>query len=377
MRLGILSCEFFDYGLGGVGGFGWAARAVGRLFAERPELGVQPVYLSGRGMPPPDGGLDGIPFVVRGAGPRRYARALRAANPDLLLAIDYEPGFWPVLARFPRTPLLVWSRDPRGPREWAALDELRLPGRADRPAGLDRIGSASMRWVVALARALGRPLAFGSPAPLLASLRAPGAYRLPLGPIPLLPNPIVAPQTVAKAPEPTVAFLARLDPYKRPWLAVELGRRMPDVRFLLAGRSHFQGPGAWAPRDLPPNVELLGHVDETAKCELLGKAWVLLNTSRHEGLPVSFLEALAARTPIVASVDPEAVVSRFGALVAPADGDGRAALGGYESALRALLGDAPRRRALGTAGRDWVRATHTPDRFVGTLRTQAAALGVG
>ena len=379
MRLGIVSGEFFDYDLGGVGGFGWAARSVGRLFAEHPELEIEPVYLSGRGLRSPPDALDGVPFVVRGEGPRRYLSALRRHRPDLLLAVDYRPGFWPVLAGLPRTPLLVWSRDPRGEDEWNALARLRLPhDEHTRPAGVERIGCRSMRLVAAAGRLLARPLAFASPAPELTARRAADAFGVSLDDMALLPNPIDdSPPAAQEDERPTVVFLGRLDPYKRPWLAVELGRRLPDVRFVLAGRSHAEGRRGWQPSDLPANVELAGHVGESDKRELLGRAWVLLNTSLHEGLPVSFLEALAAETPIVASLDPERVVSRFGTLVAPATGDGTAGLDSYEASLRELLADADRRRELGRLGRAWVTATHTPDRFVAGLRRAAAAMGVG
>jgi len=63
-----------------------------------------------------------------------------------------------------------------------------------------------------------------------------------------------------EAPTPEVLFLARLDPYKRPWLLVELAKAFPQVTFFAAGKSHFQGTGSFSPppeADVP-NLKFLG-----------------------------------------------------------------------------------------------------------------------
>jgi glycosyltransferase involved in cell wall biosynthesis len=105
----------------------------------------------------------------------------------------------------------------------------------------------------------------------------------------------------------------------------------------------------------------------------LDSAWVLVNTSPHEALAVSFQEALAARTPLLACVDTEGVVSRFGISVGRFPGDGLAALPGLGDALARLLGDDELRERLGHDGRDWVCGRHTPERFVEAFRSLVAA----
>jgi hypothetical protein len=46
IKLGIIANEFFELELGGMGGFGWAARQVARLFNREPRHGVEAVFLS-------------------------------------------------------------------------------------------------------------------------------------------------------------------------------------------------------------------------------------------------------------------------------------------------------------------------------------------
>jgi glycosyltransferase involved in cell wall biosynthesis len=155
-----------------------------------------------------------------------------------------------------------------------------------------------------------------------------------------------------------------------------LAERFPSVEFIFMGQSHFRGPGSWKARNLPANVRLLGHLDEPEKLELLSSAWLLVNTSIHEGLSVSFLEALACETPIVACVDPEGIVSRFGMFVGTYLGTGLDALPALELAVGELLSDAERRQRLGREGRAWVNATHNRARFLEALSNLCTLAGV-
>ena len=123
------------------------------------------------------------------------------------------------------------------------------------------------------------------------------------------------------------------------------------------------------------DVRLTGHLDGAARDDLLRGSWLLLNTSIHEGLPVSFLDGLAAGLPLVSCVDPEGVVSRFGACVGMYEGDGLDAVEPLATAVRSLVADPGRRSRLAAAGRRWVAGTHTPAHFVAALVEQLPRLG--
>ena len=47
MKLGVIADEFFDRAMGRMGGFGWAARQLSRIFNDDPSQGVDVVFLSG------------------------------------------------------------------------------------------------------------------------------------------------------------------------------------------------------------------------------------------------------------------------------------------------------------------------------------------
>jgi glycosyltransferase involved in cell wall biosynthesis len=110
-------------------------------------------------------------------------------------------------------------------------------------------------------------------------------------------------------------------------------------------------------------VSLPGHIDGEEKIRLLSSAWALVNTSIHEALPISFLEALACETPILNCQDPEGTTSRFGVYVGRWDGTGLEGLPQFVEGLKRLLNDEPLRRRLGQEGRRWVQTHHTGVRF--------------
>jgi glycosyltransferase involved in cell wall biosynthesis len=366
VRVGIVATEFLQPGHTRIGGFGWAAsRAADVLRA----AGDEPVFVCPVAGPLP-ADFGGIPLVARRADRLRFVRDLRRARLDVLLSIDYRPWYRAALDSLPRTPLVVWVRDARQPEDVANVAAVRVPGRPDEvPQGLRGIDCTGLAAVVRRSRLLRRPIAFGSPAPDALTPKLPATYGIDPRPLALLPNPIdAAREPGPKAARPRVLFLARLDPVKRPWLFVELARSFPDVDFVLAGKSHFTGPGAWEPDALPPNVEARGNVTGDDKLRELDAAWALVNTSPHESLAVSFLEALASRTPLLACVDTESVVSRFGISVGPFPGDGLDALPALRAGLERLLGDDALRERLGTDGREWVRGRHTPERFLAAFR---------
>jgi glycosyltransferase involved in cell wall biosynthesis len=375
--VGIVANEFFDAALGRMGGFGWAARTSAECVASTRRIGHRPVLLAGSGglgSHRPERHESGIPLIRYDGDPRRYARRLGRAQLGLFLTIDYRPNYLPVLVSRD-VPAIVWIRDPRAPVDVERIATLELPSGVEDPQGVSTIDCRSLASHVDRARDAGSRIAFASPAPGLAMPRMRTTYGVDPAVVHFLPNP-VAPlaTTVRKTERPRVVFLGRLDPIKRPWVFVHLARRFPRVEFVMLGRPHFSGPGSWQPTQLPANVSLLGHVDAELKRAVLGSAWLIANTSIHESLPISFLEALHCGTPIVSCQDPERVTSRFGTYVGRWDGTGLDGLAAFSDAVERLLDDDELRLGLGAAGREWVRANHTPERFMTAFAALAASL---
>ena len=368
IKIGILANELFDTEVGRMGGFGWAVRQVSECFCNDPSLGIDTLLLMGEcvtSITAPPREIHGSPVIWRSGSSWSWMRQLRRHDIDLLLSIDFRPSYQFVYASLPRTPVLLWVRDPWDDRDRAVIATLRVPGHESvAPQGVFPPRTQGLARIWRLSRVLGRPFLFAVTTPALAP-KIESTYGARPRRVFILPN-IVEPHVgpVRKAARPIVAFLARLDPVKRPWLLITVAERMPDVEFVVMGQSHFTGAGSWRPEAPPPNVRFIGHADEATKRSVLESAWILLNTSIHEGLSVSFLEALAHETPIVSGVNPEEVVSRFGEWVGRFPGEGTDGLDAFEAALRRLIADAPRRSRLGREGRAWVETTHSRSEFL-------------
>ena len=197
-------------------------------------------------------------------------------------------------------------RDPHPPEDVVKINTVRIPDQENiQPQGLKSADCTSLAEIVKASNWLKRPILFATVSPFLKA-KIKGTYGVEPKEVTILPNIInLEPREIKKSAKPTVVFLARLDPYKRPWLFVELARHFPDVDFLVLGKAHFQGKGSWQPINLPENVKLMGHVGGEEKTNILTSAWVLVNTSIHEGLAISFQEALKCETPLLSCVDPE------------------------------------------------------------------------
>ena len=180
----------------------------------------------------------------------------------------------------------------------------------------------------------------------------------------VLLNPINMPNgTRQKSHVPSIVWIARWDSVKRPDVALEIARRIPDCNFYFIGRA---SENAMNYRRIEnylvqrfskvKNVHILGFIPEDEKRRLLGKAWGLLNTSIREGLPITFLESLAEGTPIVSYADPDRYVTRFGIKV-----DYK--IESYVSAIRKLIGEETFKN-IGTTAQNFIKYNHETTRVV-------------
>jgi glycosyltransferase involved in cell wall biosynthesis len=380
IKLGVIADEFFEPGMGRMGGFGWAARQVSRIFNEDPSQGVDVVFLSGELRSSParkEARTHDTRVILRRPGRIANWLAARRERFDLLLTIDYNLGYSAYLRSLPRTPAIVWIRDPRSAEEARVIKSLRIPGKLDEtPQGLYSFDGRSIARIHNEAQWLGRALLFATPALHLgAHLEA--AYGFEPEHLFFLPNDVrLNPDTIVKSERPTVVFLGRLDPIKRPWMFAELAPFFPNVEFRFLGQSHFSGQGAWNPDNLPPNVRFCGHVNDVDKTRLLSEAWVVINTSIHEGMPVSLLEALACETPFLSGVNPGYTIEQFGIITGRTDGDGMQGLEASRQGLERLLGDDRLRCGMGERGRAWVRSVHNREQFLECFHRLCAKAGV-
>lgn len=385
LTVGIVANEFYDPALGRMGGFGMNALLAARALSAG-DAGVRPVFLSGEHRAAPTrpwrpaprlvGTSNGFPILMRG---RRapWLRRLRELDVDVLLTIEHRPTYNAFIDALPATPLIVWVRDPRPRADLEKIATLAIPDEEAAPLGIEPNDSSTFGSIWRRAREDGRPIAAVSPAPGYLTPKARATYSIPDLDMALLGNALQSVDTPPRrSARPSVLYIGRLDPIKRPWLFAELARQFPQADFLMLGQPHFSGAGAglgWLTAT-PANLHVLSHVDGPRKEELLASAWVLVNTSIHEALPTSFIEALHHGVPLLSCQDPEGVASEFGIYVGRFDGDGMAALPAFADGLGRLLEDEDMREQLGQAGRGWARAHHTRESFLTDFSSFASRL---
>jgi glycosyltransferase involved in cell wall biosynthesis len=155
-----------------------------------------------------------------------------------------------------------------------------------------------------------------------------------------------------------VLWVARCERWKQPGLFLDLARACPGERFVMVCPPAQSEPAFVAEiRDAAralPNLEFLDGVPYPEIDGLFRRASLLVNTSRSEGFPNTFVQAWKHGTPVLSlAVDPDGAIERH-ALGACCHGDAAALPG----ALAALLGDRDRWRACSANAAAWARAHH-------------------
>ena len=104
-----------------------------------------------------------------------------------------------------------------------------------------------------------------------------------------------------------VLWVARMGASKRPELALEIARRLPQHRFVIVGGPGDGGEAHYRSIERAaaalPNVRLAGFVPYAEVDRYFDGARLLLNTSEFEGFPNTFLQGWARGIPNVAFVD--------------------------------------------------------------------------
>jgi glycosyltransferase involved in cell wall biosynthesis len=182
----------------------------------------------------------------------------------------------------------------------------------------------------------------------------------------MIPNLVELPE-IAPGAGDAVLWLSTYKDAKRPEWVVELARRHPAIRFVMAGvipppplSAAVFDRTREAARALP-NLEVSGHVDRARLAEFMARGTLFLHTSPAEGFPNTLLEAWAHGLPSLSAVDPDGRVARE-------------RLGGIAPDLEAMsatlarwMADPGERRAAGARAREFVRVEHAPAAIVERL----------
>jgi glycosyltransferase involved in cell wall biosynthesis len=359
MRVCLICVEIF---INKSGGFGRATRTIGRELARR---GIE-VYavVPRQADQKPVEEHDGITILsFPKYQPWVAYRLFKQANADIYHSS--EPSTSTVLAMLAMSDRkhVITFRDPRNFEDWKK--EFDRPARSKFQVLTNFLFEHNYFVSMAVRRA---DRVFSIAKYLIPKIRK--MYRLKTDPV-FLPTPVGVPASVTKAEKPTVGYLARWDPVKRPEVFLDLVEKFPDVQFVMAGSALDKKWETYLREKYSglPNLELLGRIDQFREPErhsaVLDKSWIMVNTSTKEALPNAFLEAAAHRCAIVAGLDPDGFGSQFGYYVQRKDGKpGLPDSADFAAGIEYLLED-NRWRERGERGYQYINETFEIERAIG------------
>ncbi len=304
--------------------------------------------------------------------------------PDYFLTVEFDSNYHLHLENSIR-PIIVWIQDPRTINDWKRIGTLDLEKKflnIDEGVTVLKKRISAYQDLVRLAEKQGRNISFVTQSPGLVT-KAKELYCIDhVDDVTFVPNPIEMsgsePGFEQKTDVPQILFLGRMDPIKRPWIFFELARSLPQYNFVVAGVTHCAGlidPIIEKYKDLK-NLKFCGLVSGQKKDNVLRESWIMVNTSIHEGLPVSWLEALSYKLPIVSTVNTERFASTYGEYVGEFLGDGNDAVPNLANAIESLVNDEKRRKNLATLGYRYVVDTYSHRSFIQALLQHVESLSI-
>lgn len=367
IKVALLIDEFFGGAGTAFGGYGFLARKYIAKYIPCDNISVD--VLLGRGghkFTPRKWHVDDVDLYRL---PRKHWASrmfLRKKNYDVYLSIELTDDWVLRHETNKNKRLILWVQDPRPWSEWREIQTMKL---LPEPCYYNQ---SLYDFVNKLYRK--NRVTFVSQGVSLND-KAKDLYRLSEDmEIQFLPNPVDINdgKNLLANKQDKIIFLGRVEDVKRGWIFCEVAKRMPEYQFHVLGKINTQKEKTrdfWEQYKNIPNLHFEGHVDGNKKEQFLREAKILMNTSIHEGVPISFLEALSYGCCLVSNRNPDNLSSNFGIWVGNVLGDGFDKIDLYVNAIKDLMTNDTKREKLACAGRKYIEETHNIPRFVNDLRT--------
>lgn len=307
MRICFICTEIFAWNK--FGGFGKATRLLGRelakhnieVFAVVPKRKDQKAFEI----------LDGIKVLgFPPFNPLLAFKLFRSCDADVYHSEEPSVSTFIAMKAMPHKVHLITARDPKLVKDW--ISEFTHPSYSKLQVAANYFFEDSFIVKRSVRKAAGVYCA----AKFLSEI-VQRKYSLTAKP-PFLPTPVEIPSDgIEKTASPSVCFLGRWDKRKRPELFFRLAEAFPGVNFISIGRGRNKEYDNYLRRKYShlKNLRMTGFINQFETNEvsnILGSSWILVNTALREGLPNSFLEAMAHKCAILSSLNPENVAECFG-----------------------------------------------------------------
>lgn len=367
IKVGLIVDEFFGGADTAFGGYGFLARKYIANYIANEHIRIE--VLLGKGskrFTAEEYDVDNVKVYRLPRNSWATKRWLKKKNYDVYLSIELTDNFVLNHELASSKKLVLWVQDPRPTYEWDEINTVKLFPEFNYYD--QKIYDLVNKWY------RNNRVKFISQGVFL-NQKAIDLYELDQNTnIQYLPNPIdidveFNPETYVK--KNIIIFLGRIESVKRGWLFCEIAKKMPNYQFYVLGKTHREASkNSEIMKDYYSivNLHFVGHVEGKDKEQYLKDAKILVNTSIHEALPISFLEALSYGTLLVSNRNPENLTDKFGVYVGNVIGDGFDKVDLYVNAIDYLIGNDEYRKKLSFEAIQYIKHTHNVERFVKDLR---------
>lgn len=368
LKVGLIVDEFFGGANTAYGGYGFLARNIICKYIPNNEIEID--VLLGKGK----SNFFATHVIVDNTSvyrlPRRkyFAKKwLDNKNYDIYLSVELTSSYIVELEINSKKKLILWIQDPRPQYEWDEINTVKLF--TETSYYNQKIYDLVHQYY------FNKKVEFISQAKFL-NKKAIDLYDLNKDTsITYIPNPIEIDYdfSVDKyVKKDMIIFLGRLESVKRGWLFCEIAKKTPQYDFYVLGqcfREHTKNSEIFSKYMDLPNLHFVGHVEGELKDNFLKNAKILINTSIHEGLPISFLEALSYGTVLISNRNPDNLTSEFGIHVGDVLGDGFDQIDLFVDAVNYLMKNEIERTQIAIKARKYIEEVHNIAKFTQDLRS--------
>lgn len=367
IKVGLLIDEFFGGAGTGFGGYGFLARYFIAKYIPNTEIQVDVLLGKGKKNFSVTQFHEDNVDLYRLPRKKWFAkRWLKKQKYDVYLSVELTNDWVLKNETNPDTKLILWIQDPRPQYEW---DEIKTMTLMPEPCYYNqRIYDLVHEWYQK------NRITFISQARCL-NQKAIDLYNLQKNVnITYVPNPIEIDdnfdvKTYKK--QNKIIFLGRLEDVKRGWLFCEIAKKLPEYEFYVLGKANTskeKNIAVFERYKNLPNLHFEGLVVGEEKKQFLKDAKILVNTSVHEALPVSFLEALSYGVCLVSNRNPDSLTEKFGVWTGDVLGDGFDKVDLYVEAIKKIMENEPLRQKIAEKARDYVCQNHNVPKVIKILR---------
>lgn len=336
IRVGLIVEEYFEKELGGYGGYGMLARNYISKYIPNEQIEVE-VFI-GRNK----NWFKGKEIIREGIKinyipPKFKKNYFKSKNIDIYLSIETNRMFYEILS-VDKKPIILYGQDPRPNSDWEEIKT--VPNQTEFEAYLNYYSKWEEKIIKVVHESLqDNRLQLISQGKYLKNKMI-DLYKLPENiEINYIPNPMEFKKNPNNEIKDKITFIGRLTDVKRPWIFFELAKKFPEYDFLVCG-------------DIPENKKMISMIDNAKKIknlifkgyisgkekdEILEKTKVLVNTSIHEAIPITFLEAISYGARILSCQNPDNITSDNGRYTGVVLGDGLDKINIFEKMLKEIL----------------------------------------